>query len=63
MKRLGYRGGKLIIDHCFNEKAANALKEMTLSEFPDAEVVIAPTGGLCSFYAEKGGLMIGFEVN
>lgn len=63
MKRLGYKGGKLIIDHCFNEKAALALKEMTLAEFPNADVVIAPTGALCSFYAEKGGLMIGFEVN
>lgn len=63
MKRLGYNGGKLIIDHCFNEKAANALKDATLAEFPDAEVVVAKTRGLCTFYAEKGGLMIGFEVN
>ena len=63
MKRLGYHGGKLIIDHCFNEKAANALKDMTLAEFPDADVVVAETRGLCSYYAEKGGLIIGFEVN
>lgn len=63
MKRLGYNGGKLIIDHCLNEKAANALKDMTLAEFPDAEVVVAKTRGLCTYYAEKGGLMIGFEVN
>lgn len=63
MKRLGYNGGKLIIDHCMNEKAAKALKDMTLAEFPDAKVIIADTRGLCTYYAEKGGLMIGFEVN
>lgn len=62
MKRLGYKGGKLLIDHCYNEKAASALKEATLAEFPEAEVILDKTGGLCTFYAEKGGLMIGFEV-
>lgn len=63
MKRLGYNGGKLIIDHCMNEKAANALKAATLAEFPEANVIVANTRGLCTYYAEKGGLMIGFEVN
>lgn len=63
MKRLGYNGGKLLIDHCYNEVLANNLKEKTLEEFPNATVLLAPTGGLCSFYAEKGGLIIGFEVN
>ncbi len=62
MKRLGYQGRKLLIDHCFNEKTASKLKEIVLSEFPLAEVIISKTGALCSFYAEKGGLMIGFEV-
>lgn len=62
MKRLGYKGGKLLIDHCYNEKAANALKDVVLAEFPNAEVIIDRTRGLCTFYAEKGGLMIGFEV-
>ncbi len=62
MKRLGYKGGKLLIDHCFNEKAANALKETALAEYPNADVVVAPTRGLCTFYAEKGGLMISFEI-
>ena len=62
MKRLGYKGGKLLIDHCYNEKAANALKDTVLAEFPNAEVMIDRTRGLCTFYAEKGGLMIGFEV-
>lgn len=62
MKRLGYKGDKLYIDHCCNEREANLLKETVLAVFPHAQVVIDKTRGLCSFYAEKGGLMIGFEV-
>ena len=54
-------GGTVVIDQCFNEGAANALKTAVHSEFPDANVRIEKTLGLCSFYAEKGGLMIGFE--
>lgn len=63
MERMGYKGGKLLIDHCYNEKAAQALKEIVSAAYQKAEIVISKTGGLCSFYAEKGGLMIGFEVN
>ncbi len=63
MKRLGYKGAKVLIDHCYNEKAAKALEETIMKEFPKAKVIIDKTRGLCSFYAEKGGLMIGFEVN
>ena len=61
MKEKGYAGGTVVIDQCFNENAANALKGLILGEFADAVVRIERTSGLCSFYAEKGGLMIGFE--
>lgn len=61
MKKLGAIGGKVQIGHCCNENAAIALKEMILSEFRVATVEIYRSRGLCSFYAEKGGLMIGFE--
>ena len=61
MKEEGYAGGRLRIDHCFNEETAQKLKEMALAEYPESDVKIAPTGALCSYYAEKGGLMIGFD--
>ena len=61
MKAKGYAGGTVVIDHCFNEAAANALKDLIKSEFADVTILIETTSGLCSFYAEKGGLMIGFE--
>ncbi len=62
MKSEGYKGGRLRIDNCFNLDTANAIKEKALAEFPDADIRIEPTSALCSFYAEKGGMMIGFEI-
>lgn len=61
MKNQKYNGGTVVIDHCLNERAAVALRDAIKSEFPDANVRIEKTTGLCSFYAERGGLMIGFE--
>ena len=59
----GYQGGKTRIAHCFNSEAAQALKEKVLAKFPKADIFIEPTGALCSFYAEQGGLLVGFESN
>lgn len=61
MKEFKYNGGKVIIDHCFNETDAQTLKTRILAAFPNADVKIAETRGLCSFYAEAGGLMVGLE--
>ncbi len=61
MKKKGYQGGKVIIDHAFNEKAALALKDKICGAFENAKVRIEETRGLCTFYAEKGGLIVGFE--
>lgn len=54
-------GGKVRIAHCFAEEQANAFKEAVLAQFPNAQIVIEPTTALCSFYAEEGGIIIGFE--
>lgn len=61
MKEYGYRGGRVRISHCLNEAEASLLKEIIIGEFPQAELGIYPARGLCSFYAENGGLLIGFE--
>ncbi|MBQ8407368.1 MAG: DegV family protein [Clostridia bacterium] len=57
----GFRSGKISIGHCLNEEAALRLKELILSKFPDASIEIHKLKGLCSFYAEKGGVLVGFE--
>lgn len=61
MKELGYAGGKVWIDHCLNVHAAEQVKNMILADYPGAGVEIDITRGLCSFYAEMKGMIIGFE--
>ena len=61
MVAMGYEGGKMRIAHCMNPAAAETLRSNILAAYPTADIKIRSTGGLCSFYAEKGGLLIGFE--
>ena len=57
----GFSGGKLRIAHCQNEAAAEALKKMVLAVHPRSDVQIIPCTALCSFYAERGGLILSYE--
>ena len=61
MLEAGFCGGKVRISHCRNEESANELKEMLLESYPESDIKIIPCTALCSFYAEIGGLIIGFE--
>lgn len=61
LKANGLSGGKVRIAHCMNENAARTLRQSILAEFPRADVQIHSCRGLCSYYAEKGGLLVGFE--
>lgn len=59
----GYDGGKIRIGHCLGEGAANGIKSLVLAKYPSADITVYNCRGLCSFYAEKGGVLIGFEKN
>ena len=61
LKELRCKGGKIFIDHCFAEETVNKLAFKIKAEYPHAQIVIRPTRGLCSFYAELGGFLVGFE--
>lgn len=61
LKEFGYSGGKIRIDHCNNEVAAMSFRELVVGEYGEVDIQIGSTTGLCSFYAEQGGLLIGFE--
>ena len=63
MVSLGYSGNNIRISHADNDFAANTLKELILKKFPLSHIEIYNSRALCSFYAEKGGLIIGFEKN
>ena len=51
----------LRIAHCFGESQAQLLIDALKKDFPDARYTVEPTGALCSFYAEEGGLIIAME--
>ena len=62
MKERGFRDGNLVrVAHCFAEEQAFALRNALLAEFPNLRFQMEPTTALCSFYAEVGGLIIGYE--
>ena len=61
LRERGLGTGRVSIGHCFNESAANTLRGMIENEFPQVTVEIHPFGGLCSFYAELGGVLVGYE--
>ena len=64
MKERGFQDGNLLrIAHCFGEEAALSLRDAVLAEFPNTRFILESTTALCSFYAEAGGLIIGFEGN
>ena len=61
MERLGYGGGSVRIGHCQNEVLAQELCSELLHLFPQADIKSYPLRGLCSYYAERGGVIVGFE--
>ncbi|HFU4463955.1 TPA: DegV family protein [Streptococcus suis] len=63
MKKAGYNGGRIVMAHRNNDKFFQQFSELVKSAFPNAIVDQVATSGLCSFYAEDGGLLMGYEVN
>lgn len=61
IKKLGSNIGRVRIGHCNNETAARLLSDMIASEFKCTDILIYELRGLCSFYAENGGFLIGVE--
>lgn len=59
----GFRDGRLIIAHSFNENEAMTLAKAIHVSFPDAHISMMKTSGLCSYYAEEGGILIGYEAD
>lgn len=61
MREEDYWGGKVRIAHCQNPQFAESIKHCLKKEFGNIDILIYECRGLCSFYAEKGGVLIGFE--
>ena len=61
MRQAGYTGGKVRLTHVENPALADGFAGQLLAAWPDADVQIAASTGLCSYYAEYGAIMVGFE--
>lgn len=61
MKELGWKGGKVRIAHNNNEQQAKVLRDALRELHNKLDVTIDHCRGLCCYYAEVGGLLVGFE--
>lgn len=57
----GYKGGKLYISHCDNEGLAIKISDVIKESYKNAKIAVYSARGLCSYYAKKGGLILGME--
>lgn len=62
MEQQGYQGGKVILSHCQNPDGVEMIKETISEKYENVVFESMETRGLCSYYAERNGLMIGYEV-
>lgn len=60
--KAGYAGGHITIAHRNNDKFIEQFSELVREKFAQASIEVLPTSGLCSFYAEEGGLLMGYEI-
>ena len=60
MKENGFKGGDVVISHCQNPELAAQLKENIQNLWAQAKVKILATGGLCSYYAERRGMIVSY---
>lgn len=62
MAKSGYSSGKVQIAHHDHLDGAEKLKQLIMDRFNTKEIQIVETTALCSYYAEDGGIMLGFEI-
>ncbi len=60
-EEMGFQGGKVRISHTQNPEGAQAFAALVRERYPDCDITITCNRGLCCFYAEQGGLIIGFS--
>ncbi|VTS44563.1 DegV family protein [Streptococcus dysgalactiae] len=62
IQKAGYKGGKVYIAHANNPKICEQISEKIKAIYPDAVIQTGRTSGLCSFYAEDEGILMGYEI-
>lgn len=60
MFQRGFSGGRVLVSHVQNPEFALRLAEGIKAHWASAQVNIIPARGLDSFYAERGGIIVGY---
>ena len=61
MEQASYAGGRVVIGHTENPKAAQKLADLIREKWNTTDLTITPCRGLDSFYAEPGSLLVSCE--
>lgn len=61
LKAAGYQGGKLKLCHINNAPLADEFSSLVTASYPTAQIHIYPARGICAYYGEDKGLLIGCE--
>ena len=62
MIKAGYKGGRVVVTHRNNEDICKKIQDKLREKFSNIEFIIVPTSGICSFYGEEGGMLLGYEI-
>ena len=62
MIKAGYKGGRAVITHRNNKNICEKIVEKLKEKFTNVEFIAVPTSGICSFYGEEGGMLLGYEI-
>lgn len=62
MIKAGYKGGRVVVTHRNNEDICKKIQDKLREKFSNIEFMIVPTSGICSFYGEEGGMLLGYEI-
>lgn len=58
---IGFCKGKLRLGHTENPELADTICQLLQQKYPQADIVVYPARGLCSYYGERGAVFFGVE--
>lgn len=61
IEKAGFKGGKVRICHVENENLGNMVVNAIKEKYKDCDILLYPARGLCSYYCERGGFILGCE--
>lgn len=61
MESRGYQGGRVVISEHESLDYAQDFEEALLKKYPEAAIEMLRGSALCAYYAERGGVILGFD--